>query len=122
MNDIMPMNRPGLKTQYNSQTSTILGGIVGAAVGSQFGGGSGKDWATASGALLGGSIGRDYERKRRSRQILAQEICSTVNVRTTEVVIDHYNVIYEYANKIYSTTMSHQPGATISVSVGVVPN
>jgi len=36
---------------------TIVGGVLGAAIGNQFGGGSGKDIATAAGAVIGSQLG-----------------------------------------------------------------
>lgn len=36
---------------------TIMGGVLGAAIGNQIGGGSGRDIATAAGAVIGGTIG-----------------------------------------------------------------
>ena len=41
---------------YRSHTPKILGAIVGAAVGNEFGKGRGRDLATVAGAVLGGSI------------------------------------------------------------------
>lgn len=36
---------------------TIVGGVLGAAIGNQFGGGSGRDIATAAGAVIGSQLG-----------------------------------------------------------------
>ena len=45
------------KHGYRSHTPKILGVIIGAAVGNEFGKGRGRDLATVAGAVLGGSIG-----------------------------------------------------------------
>lgn len=47
-------------------TGTVLGGIVGAALGNQVGDGDGRRAATVAGALLGGAIARDNLRGRDS--------------------------------------------------------
>jgi uncharacterized protein YcfJ len=44
-----------------SATNEIFGGILGGAIGNQFGGGSGKKVMTVAGALLGASIANDNE-------------------------------------------------------------
>src|SRR5690606_38050998 len=44
---------------------TVLGAIVGGALGNQVGSGDGRKAATVAGALAGGAIGHDIERKRR---------------------------------------------------------
>lgn len=43
--------------EKRSQGSGIVGAIVGAAIGNQIGGGSGRDIATAAGAVIGGQLG-----------------------------------------------------------------
>ncbi len=42
---------------HDSGGGALLGAIIGAIIGHQFGGGSGKDLATAAGAIAGGVIG-----------------------------------------------------------------
>jgi len=61
----------------------LLGGIVGGVIGHQFGGGSGKDLATAVGAIAGGAIankqyGTKHYRKPVTRTYYEQRrVCST---------------------------------------------
>ncbi len=45
---------------------TVLGAIVGGALGNQVGSGDGRKAATVAGALAGGAIGHDIEKKRRN--------------------------------------------------------
>jgi len=47
----------GTVRQQGSTSDTLIGAVIGAAVGRQFGGGSGRDAATAAGALIGGARG-----------------------------------------------------------------
>ena len=48
----------------NHIRGTLLGGIIGTAVGNQIGHGRGKDVARAAGAIIGGAIGHNVSRDR----------------------------------------------------------
>ena len=48
---------------YRDRTPALLAGIVGGVIGNQIGSGSGRDAATAAGALLGYSAARDSQRR-----------------------------------------------------------
>lgn len=108
---------------YYSHTPKILGAIVGAAVGNEFGSGRGKDLATVAGAVLGGSIGRDMQANhaRRNSRVVYEKRCELVDRYRTEERIDGYEVDYRYNNQVYSTFTRHDPGPTLTVSVNVVP-
>ena len=72
----------------NKQTAgTILGGLAGAVVGSQIGGGSGRLAAVAAGALLGGfignQIGSDLDAADRQRAETAMNRAQTAPVGQT---------------------------------------
>lgn len=68
-------------TLNNEQVGSVTGGVVGALVGSQFGGGSGKVAAAAGGALLGsylgGNVGRTMDRLDRMELQKALETAPT---------------------------------------------
>lgn len=118
-----PVHVP-VNTGYRSHTPTILGAIVGAAVGNEFGKGRGKHLATAAGAVLGGSIGRDVQARsysHNSGRVLYEKRCELVDRYHIEERIDGYEVDYRYNNQIYSTFTRHDPGQTLKVSVNVVP-
>lgn len=106
-----------------SHTPKILGAIVGAAVGNEFGKGRGRDLATVAGAVLGGSIGRDVQAQhsRNSSRVVYEQRCETVDRYHTEERLEGYDVTYRYNGQVYSTFTSHDPGSTIRVSVSVVP-
>ena len=114
------VRRPQRTTSYNSYTSRISGGIIGGAIGNEIGSGRGRHAAQAAGVLLGGSIGRDYEHRRKNRQVVTQE-CERVNNVTYENVVTGYDVTYQYDGRLYSTQMQNRPSSTIPVRVGVVP-
>lgn len=106
-------------------TPEILGSILGAAVGNQFGSGSGRDVATVAGAVLGGSLGHDYKNRRmapygRTYQAVERR-CGTVHDVHDEERIDGYDVTYRYHGRDYTTRMDHDPGDRLRVRVDVTP-
>ena len=111
---------------YNTYTPNIVGAILGAAVGYQFGSGRGQDVATVAGAVLGGSIGRDVKQRHYSHGSTSTsggsvERCRTVNDSHTEERVVGYNVDYEYSGHTYSTRTQNDPDDTIQVRVNVTP-
>jgi uncharacterized protein YcfJ len=109
--------------QYESRTPEIVGALLGAAVGYQFGSGRGQDAAAVAGAVLGGSIARDakYRNQRSQAGVRYEQRCKTVNEYHTEERLEGYNVTYQYDGNLYTTRTKHDPGNTIRVSVNVVP-
>ncbi len=111
----------------DSYTPTILGGIVGGVAGHQFGKGDGNTLMTIAGALLGGSIGHDHARNSRAYRhnrgysTAIETRCSTRTEYHEEERIDGYRVKYSYAGRVYTTRMSHNPGARVRVNVNVTP-
>ncbi|GAB3733134.1 glycine zipper 2TM domain-containing protein [Silanimonas algicola] len=113
-----------------SATSTVLGGIVGAAVGRQFGDGDGRRAATVAGALLGGAIANDRSRQRYDngygRDVVRETVryeqrCETIADGRAEDRVVGYRVAYDYNGLVYSTETPYHPGDTIRVRVDVVP-
>jgi uncharacterized protein YcfJ len=106
-------------------TPEIFGSILGAAVGNQFGSGSGRDIATVAGAVLGGSLGHDVKNRRAQAgghtYETVQQRCETVVSEHVEERIDGYDVTYRYNGREYLTRMPHDPGSTIRVRVAVSP-
>jgi uncharacterized protein YcfJ len=109
--------------QPQSHTGTILGGIVGAAVGNELGHGhSNKNVGAVAGALLGASIGRDVSSRNGSRYAYRQvEHCEQVNRRREKSYITGYRVTYRYQGELYSTQMARDPGPRIKLRVAVSP-
>jgi uncharacterized protein YcfJ len=112
-------------TNGKTYTPEILGSILGAAVGNQFGGGRGRDVATIAGAVLGGSLGHDIKRRRSyasqgSREVVEQR-CRTINEQHVEERIDGYEVTYRFRGRDYATRMPYDPGDHIPVRVTVEP-
>ena len=109
--------------RYVSGTPSILGSIIGGVVGNQFGGGHGRDLATAAGVILGGSVGRDIQhKKQRERSYIGTERrCETERSWRSEDRIVGYQVSYEYDGAVYQTRMDQPPGDQIKVRVSVSP-
>lgn len=108
----------------NSHTSTILGGIIGAAIGNELGHKKrNKQVGAVAGGLLGASIGRDVNRRNQDREPRYQEreVCET-HYRTENVrQLSGYQVSYKYRGRHYQTRTEHHPGERIPVQVAVRP-
>lgn len=95
-----------------SGAGAVVGAIAGGVLGSAFGGGSGHAAATAIGALGGAVIGNQAEAQ--PQQQLVQN-CSTQTFYESRAM--HYDVVYDYAGKRYSTQMANDPGPTVQLQV-----
>lgn len=102
---------------------TIVGGLIGAAIGNQIGSGRGNDAATVVGGLAGAAIGANSAKKDRDREhyVTHERRCRTVYETRTEERIDGYDVTYRYGGQTYTTRMPYAPGDRIPVHVAVTP-
>lgn len=110
--------------RYNSKTPEILGAIVGAAVGHEFGGSKRSHHAAAAaGAVLGTSVGHDWDKRRQAKttQTTAVERCETVDNYSTEQNLSGYDVSYAYNGGVYQTFTQNHPGERIRLRVSVTP-
>lgn len=109
--------------------ATGIGALVGAAVGSQFGGGSARYATSAIGSLVGGITGHQiYEYSKRSDdRVGAVRVCDPVPVGQVPAGNGYsgdrraYDVTYEYAGRTYVTRTNYHPGDRIRVRVDVRP-
>lgn len=105
-----------------------LGGIAGAVLGNQVGGGRGRQAATAVGAVVGAlagehlanqnSWGAGYPQASVPEQRRVQS-CRTVN--DVQSRLTGYQVEYEYRGQVYSTVTRENPGRTLPVRISVAP-
>lgn len=102
---------------------TVLGGLIGAAIGNQIGRGRGNDAATVVGGLAGAAIGANSaKRDRRQKHYVTHERrCRTVYETHSEERIDGYDVTYRYAGETYTTRLPYDPGKRLPVHVSVIP-
>lgn len=106
----------------SNPTATIVGGIIGGAVGNQFGGGSGRDAATVAGALLGASVGNDVSKRHPRRgYTTVEERCERVRDYQEKETLSGYRVRYDVDGNVYTTRTRHDPGETLRVRVSVEP-
>lgn len=112
-----------IRYQRGSQSATpaLVGGVLGGAVGRQFGGGSGKDALTVVGAIVGASIGNDIARKNSGETTQVETRCRTSQEYYEEQRITGYRVRYQYNGQVYTTRTDRDPGETINLRVSVVP-
>ena len=104
----------------NATAPTLVGALIGGAIGNQFGGGNGRRALTVAGAALGGSIANDHaNRNRHGRDV--RTYCEVVNdYRETERIVG-YRVEYEYNGEVYTTRTDRDPGRFIELHVSVSP-
>lgn len=91
----------------NNTGAAIAGGVLGAVVGSRFGGGHGKDAATVAGAIGGSILGNQM-----GSAPTTQEQCSTVYEQGPP---SGYQVTYDYKGKLLTTTTRTPPGEYLRV-------
>lgn len=92
---------------------TVIGGLVGAAIGRELGHGRGS--ATAVGGLIGASVGNNAGSKRTVRYS-DEEVCRTHYRTEYEQRIVGYDVRYSYQGRAYQTRTDRHPGDRIAVT------
>lgn len=121
----------GHGTNAGRTVATVVGGIVGAAIGSQVGGGSARYATSAIGSMVGGIAGQQvYENSVRQRNARrgTVTVCDPVpddryhdGYGTRGSAVRAYDVTYEYAGREYTTRTDYHPGDRIRVLVDVRP-
>ena len=94
----------------NDTTGTVVGALVGGALGNQVGGGNGRKAATAAGLIGGGLIGRRIDENNNPPKAVhtTQRKCKTVHDTHEEVVA--YDVEYRYRDEVHMARMERDPG------------
>jgi uncharacterized protein YcfJ len=105
-----------------------IGGVAGAVLGNQIGGGRGRQAATAVGAVVGAlagehlanqnSWGGGYQQAAPLQQRQVQN-CRPVN--DVQSRLTGYLVEYEYRGQVYSTVTRENPGRTLPLLVSFTP-
>ena len=93
-------------TEHNPGAA-VAGGLVGALVGSRFGGGHGKDAATIAGAIGGAMVGDQA-----GSGPVTQQQCTTVYEPGPPA---GYQVTYDYKGKLLTTTLRNPPGEFLRI-------
>jgi uncharacterized protein YcfJ len=108
----------------STANGTLLGALIGGAVGNQVGKGDGRTAATVAGAVIGGAIGNKVDREHDSSPYEYRDQSGVV--RRCRTVSDGgrfggYDVTYRYAGQTYHALMNYRPGRTMRVMVQVRP-
>ncbi len=128
-------NQQGYGTAGGRTMATVIGGVLGAAVGSQIGGGSGRYVTSAIGSMVGGIAGQQvYQNAQRNRYPRSGtvQVCDPVTAsnngyypsgygQVNDSRVTAYNVTYEYGGRRYTTQTNYNPGERIRVRVDVRP-
>ena len=106
-----------------------LGGVAGALLGNQVGGGRGREAATAVGAVVGALAGEHFANQngwgggggyqQATQQQRQVQSCRTVN--DVQSRLTGYQVEYEYRGQVYSTVTRENPGRTLPIRVSFAP-
>ena len=104
----------------NAIGTTLVGGVVGAAIGHQIGDGRGRDFSTALGTIVGARMGHDAAYSDFEGVPQYQRVCGTVQQDNGfEVIQDGYQISYRYAGKDYHARLPYDPGERIKLRVQV---
>jgi uncharacterized protein YcfJ len=105
----------------NNGAGTVIGAIVGGALGNQVGKGDGRKAATVAGALIGGAIGNNAARRDDRYYAQTETRCRTVSERYSERRIVGYDVQYRYRGDVFMSHLDYDPGERMRVRVSVAP-
>jgi uncharacterized protein YcfJ len=98
---------------------TLLGAVIGGALGNTIGKGDGRAAATVAGAIIGGAIGNSASASDdgyRPVRTSWERRCHVRTVRAGRTVVG-YAVGYRYHGRYYRTRMGHDPGRFMRVWV-----
>ncbi len=100
---------------------TATGAVIGGLLGSQVGGGNGKKLATVVGAVAGGIAGNKVQQRAQSNDTYTtvESQCETVTNYVDKVI--GYDVTYRIGERQGSIRMDQNPGETIPLVNGELP-
>jgi uncharacterized protein YcfJ len=101
----------------NTTGATVIGAIVGGALGNQVGKGDGRKAATVAGAVAGGAIGHEIAERNDS----GSYTCPSGYVQEQRRVVG-YDVEYTYKGEHYMSRLPYDPGNHLRVRVSVTPD
>lgn len=94
----------------------IAGALIGGILGHQVGGGTGKDIATAGGAVAGAALGANLSRDGRTPQAAVPDVqrCETVPNQASP---HYWDVTYTFRGQEHRVQMTAPPGPTVTVNL-----
>jgi uncharacterized protein YcfJ len=105
------------RVRGDATAGTVLGAVVGGALGNQVGRGDGRRAATIAGAVVGGAVGNNMAQN--GGQV--QTRCRIVEGETERREIVGYDVQYRFQGQIFSSRLDYDPGSRLRVRVSVTP-
>lgn len=105
----------------NNAGATVLGAIIGGALGNQVGKGDGRKAATIAGAVAGGAIANSAARRDDQTYVTSERHCREVDGGYEERRVNGYDVEYRYRGETYMSRLTYDPGERIRVRVSVTP-
>ncbi len=111
------------RRNYSSHTATILGAVIGGAVGHRVGDSHGDPQiAAVAGGLLGASVGRDIDQRASyNRGLRVEGPCRSGNPIENRRELLEYKVTYSYNGQIHYTRMEYDPGEWVKLGVSYTP-
>lgn len=108
---------------HGPRTETILGTVIGGAIGHNAADGDHRGAARLVGAIVGAAIGRDIGARRAPprRVFTTERICDVEYVSYEEERVTGYRVVYRYNGRRRVTYTDTDPGATIRLRVHAAP-
>lgn len=98
---------------------TVLGAIVGAALGHQVGKGDGRKAATIVGAVAGGAVGRNIDKNDGSA---SRSGCRMVEIEREQRQLIGFDVEYQFKGEKFMSRLPYDPGNKLRVRVSVTPD
>ena len=106
---------------YGVAGPTVAGGIIGAAIGRQFGSGNDRDALTLLAGAAGAAVANQRAVRNQGYHDATVERCETVSRPYTEQRIDGYRVTYVYEGRHYTMQTATPPGDRVQLAVDVRP-
>jgi uncharacterized protein YcfJ len=95
--------------------SGILGAVIGGILGHQVGGGSGRDLATAGGAVAGAVVGSNLARNRDGSTVVTRDVQRCADTPGSARPA-YWDVSYEFRGQLHQVQLTSAPGPTITVN------
>jgi uncharacterized protein YcfJ len=93
----------------------IFGALIGGVLGHQVGGGSGKDLATAGGAVAGALMGANINRDRNEQEVFTQDVQHCADTHRYAKP-EYWDVSYTFRGREHRMQMTTNPGPTVTVN------
>ena len=104
-----------------STGDTIVGAVIGGAIGNQFGNGNGKDAMTVLGAIIGADVANKNGGQQQITGYRQEQTCQNVKFYETQEQLKNYTITYEW-NGIRGRTVTYnnyRVGDRIPITVNI---